>query len=171
MKAFKFQKRGVNMERTDFSRYAKKYWDTVYRVAYNYYGNCHDAEDAVQEVMLKLYKCGKDFDSEEHIRNWLIKVTINNCKSILRSFWKKSHVSTEELPETPVWDNSEESELFTAVMSLPQNHRTVIYLYYYEEYSTKQIAEILGNSEAHIRTKISRARDKLKEALTNETTN
>jgi len=152
----------------DFSRVAEKYWDTLFRVALNYYGNASDAEDTVQDVMLKLYESGKQFESDEHTRNWLIRVTINSCKSVLRGFWRKNRVSMDDLPEVAVWDKPEQSELFAAVMSLQEQHRTVLYLHYYEDFTTKEIAGMLGQKEAHIRTRLSRARNKLKEVLQNE---
>ena len=151
------------MEQINFSSIAEKYWDTLFRIALNYYGNPSDAEDTVQDVMLKLYESDKQFDSDEHVRNWLIRVTINSCKTVLRSFWRKNRISIDDLSENAVWDNTEQSELFTAVMSLHEQHRTVLYLYYYEDFTTKEIAEMMGQKEAHIRTRLSRARNKLKE--------
>ena len=160
------------MNQNDFSPVIEKYWDMVFRIALNYYANKNDAEDTVQEVMLKLYKTvcldDKGFDSDEHMRNWLIHVTVNMCKSSLRSFWRSKRVSLEEIQETAVFDTPEQSELFNAVMSLPEQHRIVIYLYYYEELTTKEIAGILKQKEAHIRTRLSRARNKLKEVWQNE---
>ena len=160
------------MDKTQFSSAMKTYWDMVYRVALNICGNAYDAEDAVQEVMLKLYThvClkGKQFDSDAHIKHWLVRVTINYCKGALRSFWRKHRVSLEDLAEAQFFDQPEQSELFLAVMSLPEQQRLPLYLYYYEEYSTKEIAGLLGLSEAHVRTRLSRARNKLGEVLQNE---
>ena len=74
----------------DFSRVAEKYWDTLFRIARSFHGNTPDAEDAVQDAMVKLYldrsKNGKQFESKTHVRNWLIRVTINLCKTVLRDF-------------------------------------------------------------------------------------
>jgi RNA polymerase sigma-70 factor (ECF subfamily) len=124
--------------------------------------------------MVKLYKSvclgGKAFESDDHMRNWLIRVTINMCKSVLRSFGRSKCTSIEELAEAGLSnpDASEESELFQAVMSLPEQHRTVLYLYYYEDLTTKEIAGILNQKEAHVRTRVSRARKKLKEVWKDE---
>ena len=156
------------MNQADFSRVIEKYWDTVFRIALNYHRNVSDAEDTTQEVMFKLYTYEKNFDSDEHIRNWLIRVTINNCKSVLRSFWQRQRPTPDELMDAVHFDNHESSELFQAVMSLPQQHRTVLYLYYYEDITTKEIAELLNQKEAHIRTRLSRARNKLKEVWQDE---
>jgi RNA polymerase sigma-70 factor (ECF subfamily) len=146
----------------------EKYWDMVYRIALNYYGNKSDAEDTAQDVMFKCWQSVKHFDSDEHARHWLIRVTINRCKSVLRGFWRKNQISQDEIPDTAVWDNKEQRELYSAVMTLPEQHRTVLYLHYYEELTTREIAETLGQSEAHIRTRLSRARKKLKEVWTND---
>lgn len=160
------------MSQNDFPQVIEKYWDMVFRIALNGYGNKSEAEDTTQEVMFRLYQrvClgNNDFESDEHMRNWLIRVTINMCKSVLRSFWRRKRVSLEELSEITVFDNPAESELFQAVMSLPEQHRIVLYLHYYEDLTTKEIAGILKQKEAHVRTRLSRARNKLKEIWQNE---
>ena len=157
------------MNQADFTQALETYWDTVYRVALNICGNAFDAEDAVQEVMLKFHTqaCvrGKRFDSQAHVKHWLIRVTVNVCRNSLRSFWRKNRVSLDELAEVTVFDSPGQGELFMAVMSLPEQHRAVLYLHYYEDYDTKSIAALLGLSEAHVRTRLSRARNKLKEVL------
>ena len=144
----------------------------VYRVALGALGSSADAEDAVQEVMLKFYTqaCvkGKAFENEAHVKHWLIRVTINVCRGSLRSFWRKNRVSLDELAESQVFFESGQSELFQAVMSLPEQHRLALYLYYYEDYSAKEIAGLLGLTEAHARTRLSRARNKLKEVWQDE---
>ena len=153
----------------EFSSALETYWDMVYRIALNICGNTPDAEDAVQEVMLKFYTqaCvrGKRFESDAHIKHWLIRVTINVCKGMVRAFWRRNRISLEDLAETQFFDSPGQSELYLAVMSLPEQHRLVLYLYYYEDYSTKEVAALLGLSEAHVRTRLSRARNKLEEVL------
>lgn len=160
------------MTTSDFSNVIEKYWDTVFRIALNHFGNKSDAEDAVQEVMLKFYESAcvndKSFESGEHIRNWLIRVTINVCKSTLRSFWHRRRSSLEELTEALSFDNTGQSKFFLTVMSLPEHHRTVLYLYYYEDLTAREIAEIFRTTEAHIRTRLSRARNKFKEVWQDE---
>ena len=163
------------MNRADFQQVIEDYWDMVFRIALNCYGNPRDAEDTTQEVVFKLYQSvclnGKCFDSDDHMRNWLIRVTLNSCKSTLRSFWRRNHTSWDELPETAAisrFGTSEQSDLYQAVMSLPEPHRVVLYLYYYEDLTTREIAEILHKNEAHVRTKLSRARIKLKEVWQSE---
>jgi len=160
------------VNRSEFSAALETHWDMVYRVALGFCGSPHDAEDAVQEVMLKFYTqaCvkGKDFESSAHTRHWLVRVTINVCRSSLRAFWRRNRVSLEDLAETQFFDRPEQGELFQAVMSLPEQQRLPLYLYYYEDYSTKELAALLGLSEAHVRTRLSRARSKLKEVLQDE---
>ena len=160
------------MNQAEFSQALDAYWDTVYRVALNALGSAYDAEDAVQEVMLKFYTHarvkGKPFESGAHVKHWLIRVTVNVCKGSLRAFWRRNRVSLDELADTQVFHSPEQSGLFTAVMSLPEQHRIVLYLYYYEDYGTKELAALLGQTEAHVRTRLSRARNKLKEVWSDE---
>jgi len=122
------------VDKTEFSSALETHWDMVYRVALNICGNAFDAEDAVQEVMLKFYTqaCvkGKGFGSGAHIKHWLIRVTINVCKSALRSFWRRGSVPLEELAEIQCFDSPGQGELYMAVMSLAEQHRLVLYLYY-----------------------------------------
>ena len=160
------------MDQATFSQAMETYWDMVYRVALNALGSPPDAEDAVQEVMLKFYTqaCIKSrvFESDAYVKHWLIRVTINVCKGTLRAFWRRNRVSLEDLAETQFFDSPGQSELFLAVMSLPEQHRTVLYLHYFEDYGTKEIAQLLGQTEAHVRTRLSRARNKLKEVWQDE---
>ena len=160
------------MDQRTFSQAMETHWDMVYRVALNALGSPPDAEDAVQEVMLKFYTqaCvnGKQFESGAHIKHWLIRVTINVCKGTLRAFWRRNRCSLEDLAEIQVFDTPGQSELFLAVMSLPEQHRTMLYLHYFEEYGTKEISQLLGLTEAHVRTRLSRARNKLKEVWRGE---
>lgn len=140
----------------------KKYIDTVFRVALGYTKNVTDAEDIVQDVFLKLLKEKKSFDSEDHIRHWLIRVTVNEGKKWHRSPWRR-HVSYEEaiaaLPETAA---EKSKDILRAVIELPVKYRMPIYLYYYEEYSTQEIADILKIPKGTVCTYLSRGREMLK---------
>lgn len=139
----------------------KKYIDTVFRVALGYTKNAPDAEDIVQDVFLKLLKEKKTFDSEEHIRHWLIRVTVNEGKKWHRSPWRR-HISYEETI-TALSETTEESrDILRAVMELPVKYRMPIYLYYYEEYSTGEIAELLKIPKGTVCTYLSRGREMLK---------
>lgn len=147
-----------------FTCLAKKYIDTVFRVALNYLKNGAEADDVTQNVFLKLWKEKKPFESEEHVRNWLIRVTINECKSLLRSPWRSTE-SFDDYAAKLSFVTPEHSELFYTVMDLPKKYRLPIYLYYYEDYSTKEVAKILGIPRATVATQLRRGRQMLKEIL------
>ena len=149
------------MDKTTFRVLAETYRSTVYRIALNFFRNIPDAEDATQEVMLKLYLREESFDSPNHARNWLIQVTLNHCRSIWRSPWRQ-RVSLEDLTAAIPWIHPEDSRLFQTVMKLPEKHRTVLYLFYYEELSVREIAEALNLSETAVTSRLSRARNVLK---------
>lgn len=153
-----------------FTRLAKKYIDTVFRVALNYLRSGTEADDVTQNVFLKLWKERKPFDSEEHIRAWLIRVTINECKHVLRSPWRSAE-NFEDYAAKLSFVTPEHSELFYAVMDLPKKYRLPIYLYYYENYSTDEVAGILGIPRATVATQLRRGRMMLKEILQEADTN
>lgn len=154
------------MEKEMFNSAARQYQDMVYRVALHAFGSPQDAEDAVQEVFLRLYTWEKPFEGPDHLRRWLIRVTVNVCRDALKSPWRRRRVSLEELPETPVFDRPEQGELYREVMRLPEKYRTVLYLFYYEELTVKEIGQVLGLRPTAVTTRLHRARGKLKEQLT-----
>lgn len=139
-----------------------KYKDMVYRLSFTYLKNSHDADDITQEVFLKYITLDKTFQSDEHLKSWLITVTINHCKNLLKSSWFKK---TQPLDENIQFEQQKNSNLYHAVMTLSKDYRTVIYLFYYEDYSTKEIASMLGKNESTIRSHLARARKKLKNIL------
>ena len=119
----------------------------------------------MQEMLLKLYQGGVRFESEEHRRRWLIRAAVNQCKSYLRSGWLRRTVPLETQPDTPIFDRPEQSEFFEEVMALPKNYRLVVYLYYYEGYQTREIAEMLHRNLSTVQTWLMRARGKLQQSL------
>lgn len=143
--------------------------DMVYRLAVsNLHSRC-DADDVYQDVFLKYMKeikKGKIFDSEEHLKSWLIRVTINCCKSLITSSWFKKN---SELDENLRDDKNSFSDcgidVHNALMQLPQKYRSTIHLFYYEQYTTEEIAEITGEKHSTVRTQLTRARKMLKEIL------
>lgn len=147
-----------------FTCLADKYIDTVFRVALNYLKDPFDAEDVTQNVFEKLLRQKEPFESEIHIRHWLIRVTINECKHLLRAPWRKN-VPFEEYARTLTFDNPERSGLFYAVMDLPKKYRLPIYLHYYEGYSTKEIAGVLKVPHGTVCTNLKRGRELLKKTL------
>jgi RNA polymerase sigma-70 factor (ECF subfamily) len=152
------------LEHNIFLVHAERYKDTVFRISLSYLGNTYDADDVVQEVFMKLYITTKHFATDDHVRYWLIRVTINTCKNLLRSSWKTKNVALDQVTEPiAVFEQSEQEDLYQAVMELPEKYRTVLYLYYYEELSTKEIARLLKITVSSVTTRLSRARDQLKE--------
>lgn len=140
----------------------EKYKDNIFAIGFNYFKNSIEADDVVQETFFKLARSGKDFENEEHLRNWLIRVAVNECKRVSLSSWVKKKVSLEEYSGQIDFETKEESRVFTAVMSLPKKYRQVIHLYYYEDCSTAEIADILGISQTAVTTRLLRGREKLK---------
>ena len=149
----------------DLEQLYKKYRDNIFAIGLNYFGNPSDADDIVQETFYKLSKSRTDFDSEEHIRNWLIRVAVNECKRISLSFWRRNRMPLQEYLETISFETVEESELFSEVMMLKPKYRQIIHLFYYEGYSTAEIADILHISQSTVTTRLARARHQLKENL------
>lgn len=162
----------------------RKYSPAVYRVAYNYFGNKEDAEDALQNVMVTILSKAGEFENEEHIRNWIIRCTVNECHNIFRNPFRKRSCCFEDLDRQGVTDNSKsykrngeltvcewDSEdtrterLKEELAKLPERYRMVLYLYYYEEYSVKEIAGFLRRGESTVQTWLFRARKKLKGLL------
>ncbi len=153
------------MNRNEFERYARNYKDTVYRVALNYSCSPADAEDAVQEVLMRLYLSKDRFENEEHVRRWMIRVTLNYCKNLSRAARRRSPTPPEELALSVPFEAEEQIALFTAVMGLPEKYRVPLYLFYYEEYSVREIGNILSISESAVTTRLSRARVMLRGEL------
>ena len=142
----------------------KKYIDMVFRIALNYLKNKADAEDICQNVFLKLLTQKKTFDSEEHLRNWLVRVTINECKSLLRSPWhSRESLEDTQLPPSSFQDGK--GALYYAVMDLPAHYRVPLYLHYYEGYSTQEVAKLLSLPKNTVCTRLRRARMLLRDCF------
>lgn len=155
----------MEVDKNNIEEYFNRYRDNVFAIGFNYFGNPTDADDCVQETFIKLIRSRIDFESEEHIRNWIIRVAVNECKRVTLSSWFKRKVSLEEYAERLTFETVEDSEVFAAVMALPAKYRQVVHLYYYEDYSVKEIAELLKQSETATTTQLERARKKLKVLL------
>ncbi len=153
------------MREEEFAKALELWGDTVFRVAYSYLKNRADAEDVMQETFLKLYREQPAFESGEHQRRWLIRVAVNEAKSLLRSAWFRRTVPLEERLDAPVFDRPEQSELFDQVMALPKQYRLVIYLYYYEGYQAKEIGQLLRTNLSTVQTRLMRARGLLQKSL------
>ena len=155
------------MDRERFARCAEDYIDMIFRVAYSYTKNSADAEDVCQDTLLQLYRTDTEFHSEEHIKRWLIRVAVNQCRMLFRSPWRRVE-SIETYAETLGFEREDHSELFAAVMALDRKYRLPLYLYYYEGYSTAEVGKLLGLPEKTVSTRLHRARAKLKTALKEE---
>ena len=146
---------------TEFTAAAERHLDMVYRIALNSLRHPADAEDAVQNTMLRLWRTDTDFAGEEHLRRWLARVAVNESRRIAAHPWRRRAVSLEEARE-PVFQDRERRELYEAVMGLPAKYRVPLYLYYYEGYAVAEIGEILGLKPSTVQTRLSRGREKLK---------
>ena len=143
-----------------------KYGDMVLRIAYTYLKNRADAEDIVQDVFLRIIDKKPSFNDESHEKSWLIRATINMCKNKVNMFWNKNKCSIDDVQEFAVSDKyNTDTSVFQEVMALGEKYRVVVYMYYYEGYSTPEIANVIGKNETTIRSLLHRARNKLKDML------
>lgn len=137
------------------------YSNSMFRAAYALLGSRDDAEDAVQEAFVRLIEKNPTINDDEHLKAWLLRVTINLSKNMLKASWRISKSVTQEISYT----ENESDEVLFCVMKLEENYRTVIHLYYYEGYSIKEIASILKLPAATVGTRLKRGRERLKKML------
>lgn len=143
----------------------QRYGDMVRRLCMVHLKNYADTEDIFQTVFLKYALTSVSFDSAEHEKAWLIRVTLNACKDLLKSIFRSRTVSLEELVEQPAQLSADHREVLEAVLSLPARYRDVVYLHYYEEYTAPEIARILGKNVNTVYTRLTRAKGLLREKL------
>lgn len=148
-----------------FSELVQKYSDMVLRLAFTYLHNMADAQDVCQDVYMKLFKQAQPFQDTEHEKAWIVRVTINACKDVMRSPWKRRFASGLDEAARFIKDEASQ-EVVSFVLELPKKYRIVIHLYYFENYRTSEIAGLLGKKENTIRTQLKRARELLKTKLT-----
>lgn len=139
--------------------------NTVYRLAYAQMKNTSDADDVYQEVFYRYIRKKPFFENPEHEKAWFIRVTVNCCKTSLKSFWK---TKVCELDETFEDTEVEKEDLSFALKKLPKKYSAVLYLFYFEDMSIKEIASALNLKEGNVGVLLSRARQKLKEILEKE---
>ena len=151
------------IDRTEAERIVSTYADTLLRLCFTYLGSVQDAEDIVQTVYLKLLVSGPEFQSPEHEKAWLIRTAVNACKDELRASRRRA-APREVIPKKPA-PKTPASPVLDSVMALPEKYRGVIYLFYYEGYSIREIAELLGRSETAVAAQLSRGRGKLRKML------
>lgn len=147
------------------NRAVEKYADTVRRICIVHLKNHADTEDIFQTVFLKYVLSSVSFENEEHEKAWFIRVTVNACKDLLKSFFRSRTVSLDEIIEKPSEMPQDNREVLEAVLELPEKYRDVVYLYYYEEYTAPEIGRILRKKENTVYTLLKRARKILKDKL------
>lgn len=145
-----------------FDKIVTMHLKMVLKIAFTYTKNTQDAEDIAQEVFLALLKQSKTYSSEEHLKSWLIRVTINKSKNFVKSRWFSKK---QELPDDLSYLPDNQSDLLDAILSLDEKYRLPIHLFYYEGYSIREIAHILRTKPATIGTRLKRGREQLKKIL------
>lgn len=156
------------MTQEAFAQAVRSYGNTVYRIAFHALSNPHDAEDVMQTVLLKLYEYKKNFESEEHMKHWLLRVAVNESRKMMRSLWRRTSVPLEEWQEAAVPEDPAKAEVLEAVMALEPKYRLAVYLYYYEGLSVAETAAAMGAKVSTVQTWLLRARERLRKALAEE---
>ena len=133
--------------------------DTVYRVCYSFMKNRADTEDLVQETFLKLLSTGKIFENQRHERAWLIVTASNLCKDTLKKWWRKQE-NIDDYQDIAAAEPQEDG-ILEAILQLPPDYKDAVYMYYYEGYTTAEIAEHLSCPESTVRSRLLRAKHKL----------
>lgn len=152
------------MKEAEFRQVVDAYRDVVFRVAYTYLRDGADADDVTQEVFVKLLKRKGPFNDPDHLRNWLVRVTVNECRSLFRKPWRRvedieAYANTLQVPD------AQTRQILVDVMTLPEKYRVPLVLFYYLDLPTQEIADILRVPAATVRTRLSRGRAKLKKIL------
>ncbi|MGM9550729.1 MAG: RNA polymerase sigma factor [Clostridia bacterium] len=150
---------------TDKKAVCEKYFDSIYRLVLCRAKSKDAADDIVQNVFYKYIKTDKEFETEEHVKAWLIRVAINASNSYFTSSWFKK---TEPLEDNLVFDSQEKSDVYYAVRELPQKYRTVIHLFYYEDLPIAEISKCLGINESTVKSQLKRGREMLSAKLKGE---
>lgn len=150
------------MSREFKEQMTRKYFSMVYKLALNQTKSKESSDDVVQEVFLRYIQKDIDFKSEEHIKAWLIRVTINCSKNVFADSWfKKTEGFTHDIP----FEHEEKSDVYYATLELPQKYRSVIHLFYYEDMSISEISLCLGQKENTVKSLLHRARAMLRDKL------
>lgn len=145
-----------------------QYKDNLFAVAFNACKNAADADDVVQDTFIQYHTSNKQFENEQHIKAWLLRVAINRSVNVTRAFWRRQNVPLEDYMQTLTFETPEAGTLFDEVMKLPDKYRVTIHLFYYEDYSIHEIAEILRLTESNVKVRLTRGRKLLKKALKEE---
>lgn len=155
------------MDEVQARRLVNRYSDMILRISYQYLKQTFDAEDICQTVFLKYITADLSFDSPEHEKAWIIRTTINACKDHLKSAFFRRTVALEDAAQIPA-PAVPDTWLLDAMKELPEAYRVSLYLYYYEEYSAREIANVMGVKESAVNQYLTRGRRKLRTYLTEE---
>ena len=155
------------MKSKEVEKFVKKYAELVYRVAYTMLKNTADAEDIFQDVFMKLCTDDTKFNSEDHKKAWIIRVTKNKCLDFLKSSTNTKNVELDEELINPM-TNENNGQVLDEVMKLPEKFRIIIFLYYFEGYKIQEISQILEVNESTLKSQLVKARELLKELLKEE---
>lgn len=143
----------------------ERYRSNLYAASFSVTKNTQDAEDVVQDTFIQYLSQKKEFESEQHIRAWLLRVAINKAKNKNNTFFRKNALPLEDYIETLSFESEESSELFETVLKLPEKYRIVIHLFYYEDYSVNEISDILKVTPSNVKARLSRGRMSLRNTL------
>ncbi len=146
----------------EIHRIYDKYVDIIYRICFMLLKSEAEAEDVVQNVFIKLINTDKEFESDEHIKAWLILCAKNESKNLIKHWWRSKKVSLDSVSDTPCEDEYNNDETLKLVLSLPDRFKLPVYLYYYEGYSTDEISKMLKINPSTVRGQLKTAREKLK---------
>ena len=161
------QARGNGSPKNSIEEIYRRNFDMVYRISFSYLKNQSDTEDATADVFVKLMLKSVSFETSDHEKAWLIRTTINACKDILKHWWHRRS-DIDDYEDLQVDDPFHIDETLKAVMELPTRYKDVIYLYYYEGYTTEEVAALLRKPNSTIRNHLSEARKLLRGVLGNE---
>lgn len=165
MKALLRVKEMNGMTEQQLEHYIIQYRSTVFRLAYSIVKNREDADDITQDAFMKLYISEISFERDENVKAWLIRVTINLSKDLLKSGWRRHRAElTDDIP----FESSREELLLDSVKKLKADYSIIIYLFYYERYTVNEIARLRNTTSAAVRTKLTRARGQLRKLLSKE---
>ncbi len=151
-----------NIINDEFFELYKRNIDTVYQIALLHLKNKSDAEDATQTVFMKYLVSKPEFNDLNHERSWFILTSRNHCRDLLRNWWTSRRTDSKNEEVYQMFENEPDGDVTAALMKLPDKYKELIYLYYYQEYSIKEISDIISRNESTIRTQLGRAREKLR---------
>lgn len=154
-----------NCTAAELEQVMRVYGTTVYRLAYAQLRSTADAEDVYQEVFLRYFRKRPQFDSEEHRKAWLLRVTLNRARSFLSSAWRRHTIPLESQISFP---EPESRQLDEALAQLRPSDRSLLHLFYFEELSVREMAQLLKRKESTVRTQLTRARNALKTIVKGE---